>query len=99
MYSIAAQYNLVVDANKMVIEIVDVFGTKSVTNDAERVIEEIVRTGIAVDDYVIIYRDTEGFWDGMKTEDSRFMDFVLMGATHASDAASAMRHHRTRRDT
>lgn len=72
-----ARFNLVVDADRMVIEIVDMLGIKSVTNEIEAVIEDIAAIGIAVDDYAIVYRDTMCVWDGVRTKDGRFDDFFL----------------------
>ena len=50
-------------------------GGLSVTNDAERVIEDLVGLGYAVDRKVIVYRDTMGRWDQMVTERGRFLTF------------------------
>ena len=50
-------------------------GGLSVTNDAERVIEDLVGLGYAVDRMVIVYRDTMGRWDQMVTAGGRFLTF------------------------
>lgn len=40
-------------------------GGKSVTNDIENVLDDIQKSGINIEEHKIIYRDSEGFWDGI----------------------------------
>lgn len=91
-----ARFNLVVDANRMVIEIVDVLGVKSVTNDAEAVIEGIASLGIAVDDYTIVYRDTMCVWCGLKTKGGKFTNFIVLTATDPDTAVISVQRAKRR---
>jgi hypothetical protein len=51
-------------------------GGKSVTNDIENVVSTISKTeGIDTKDYMIVYRDSMGIWDGWNG------DFVALRAT------------------
>lgn len=51
-------------------------GNASVTNDVERVLDDIYHEGIDLDRFVILYRDSTGQWDQIVTEDNRFARFV-----------------------
>jgi hypothetical protein len=48
-----------------VIAIIDHDEGKSVTNDAENVINDLTRQGFDLSQYRVIYRDTRGIWDQM----------------------------------
>ena len=48
-----------------VIAIIDHADGKSVTNDAENVIADLVRQGFDLSQYRVIYKDTRGIWDQM----------------------------------
>jgi hypothetical protein len=56
-----AIYSYTVHGN--VIAIIDHDEGKSVTNDAENVIDDLVRQGFDLAQYRVIYRDTRGIWD------------------------------------
>lgn len=64
-----------------VVCIIDEDGSRSVTNDAEAVIADLVRKGLDVAFMPVIYRDTEGTWDQLVVEDGRFDGFRLLGET------------------
>lgn len=78
------------------IEIVDLdAGGKSVTNDMHNVIADLVAKGVKVDDYLIVYRDSMGRWDGVFTCQERFQSFVPGGAASTPDsAANAVLSHK-----
>ena len=67
-YTIQTIDNLIVilDAND---------GAKSVTNDADNIVQDLVRLGHNVDRKVIVYRDTMGNWDQITTNSARFATF------------------------
>lgn len=48
-------------------------GGRSVTNDAEAVVEELAAAHLA---RRIVYRDTAGRWDELRHEDGRFVGFA-----------------------
>jgi hypothetical protein len=48
-----------------VIAIIDHDDGKSVTNDAENVIDDLARQGFDLTQYRVIYKDTRGVWDQM----------------------------------
>lgn len=55
-------------------------GSTSVTNDAENVIARLAASGVRVDHRCVIYRDSDGRWDRMLTNDGKFIGFDLSGA-------------------
>lgn len=67
-------------------------GGMSVTNDIENVITDLKRRGIDFSDKLFVYRDSEGFWDGVLVKDGKFGGFVIIGASSRDEAASIMRH-------
>ncbi|WP_445500643.1 DUF6011 domain-containing protein [Microvirga sp. G4-2] len=50
-------------------------GGKSVTNDAENVIEDLVADGYDLSKLRVIYKDTLGIWDELVVRDGRFAGF------------------------
>ena len=72
-----------------VLTIVDQNGQRSVTNDVERVIADLVERGVpGIDDLVILYRDSMGAWCGIETFLGRFSRFVPVGRAWASEQAA-----------
>ena len=64
---------------------------RSVTNDAEEVIDRLVAKGVDFSDKRVIYRDSTGRWDEMRIgKDSRFAGFVPNGATSLAEALVKM---------
>lgn len=61
------------------VEIVDCDFGATVTNDAEYVIDDLVRAGIDVDAKTVYYRDTEGRRDIIKTQGGKFAGFAPGG--------------------
>lgn len=68
--------------------IVDLNTGRSVTNDAENVIKKIcVNTNIDPEKYNILYRDTQGRWDGLKLMPSlRSVGFIPIGGNNEKEA-------------
>lgn len=63
----------------------------SVTNNIENVVAEIcAKEKIVSTDYMIVYEDSNGEWDGW---DSKNDQFVLLSASSASEAISAYISH------
>lgn len=62
-----ADYTYTVEEN--IIAIVDLdMGSRSVTNDIENVLDEISAQLGGLAGYAIIYRDSQGIWDGVRLE-------------------------------
>lgn len=56
-------------------------GNVSVTNDAEQVIPRVHReTGKNLNDFIVIYEDSEGEIDELITKDNEFIDFGYLDA-------------------
>lgn len=61
-------------------------GGKSVTNDIQYAIKRIEREkGIDADNYLIVYRDSNGDWDGWNNKEQRFISI------NAPDENTALR--------
>lgn len=65
-------------------------GGKSVTNDIENVIEsignELRPTDISINDLKVMYRDSDGTIDGIKTKSGSFEGFYFIGETEYEKA-------------
>jgi len=70
--------------------LVDEGGVRSLTNSIEDVIEELKGRGIVVD-RTMVYRDSEGVWDGVAVVEGEFGDFVLLGARSHEEAIRKFR--------
>lgn len=73
-----------------IVALVDLGGAKSITNDAERVVEDLVRDGVALEGKRLIYRDQRGHWDELLVVDGRFRDFRIL---QESDLEELIRMH------
>lgn len=73
---------LVVDLDK---------GGRSVTNDAEGVIEDLRRAGLIRPGVPVVYRDSTGTWDRLAVKDGRFAGFVSIGAKIREEAIARAR--------
>jgi hypothetical protein len=62
-------------------------GGASVTNDAERVIADLVQQGVDPDAQPIIYRDSMGYWDRLVTRDGRFHGFQSLRGSSTLEGA------------
>ncbi len=75
----------IVDENK---------GNKSVTNDIENVIEDIresfkklaMMENFSLMNFIIIYRDSDGNWDGVKLIKDKFIGFYPLRTKNFKDA-------------
>lgn len=79
-----------------VVVIVDLDRGRSVTNDADRVIEDLIAAGLRIDDYAVIYLDTMKRWDGLATHDGRFAGFIPLGKTDYAEARDLANSARAR---
>jgi hypothetical protein len=58
----------------------------SVTNNIEAVLAHIAALGIDLDKKWIVYRDSEGRWDGVATRESKFAHFLIIRAWSSVEA-------------
>lgn len=70
-----------VERDRDVIVIIDLDGPVSVTNDAEAVVAAVMAKEKAAPPPRIVYRDTEGRWDGLRVQGGRFAGFVILGCS------------------
>lgn len=91
-----------VDDDLIVVVDLNLPNTKSVTNDAERVVA-VIAEYVTIGDRQIVYRDTSGRWDGIAVRtksrgfgqfDYQFGGFVGIGAETREAAIEAARRLR-----
>ena len=76
-----SDYKYQLDHNILFIEDLN-FGNKSVTNDIENILEDISEElDTSMDNYRIMYKDSQGVIDGIYTKDGKFYDFYHIGET------------------
>ena len=85
MNSADFNYSMIDAQGRNIVSIIDLdLGNKSVTNDIENVVEKIsLSENINLDSYMIVYRDSEGKWDGW---DSVTKDFIALSADTYDEA-------------
>lgn len=66
--------------------LVDLDLGKSITNDAENVIADLVRDGALADGKRVLYRDTLGRWDELLHDGMRFTGFRAINGLTGDDA-------------
>jgi hypothetical protein len=71
-----------------VIAIIDHDGARSVTNDAENVINDLARDGFDLSQYHVIYKDTRGIWDQILVD--RTGRFAGYSSINERDLAAAL---------
>ena len=71
-----------------VIAITDHDQGRSVTNDAENVIADLVAQGFDLSRYLVIYRDTRGIWDQLLVD--RTGHFAGFSSINERDLAAAL---------
>jgi hypothetical protein len=81
-YTVEQGVVCVVDAND---------GGRTVTNDAEHVVEDLVRAGVVTAAESVVYCDTEGRWDVILVEEGRFAGFAPIGALTRDHAVAEVR--------
>jgi hypothetical protein len=75
-----------------VIALVDDDRGKTITNDAEGVVEDLRRGGYDLARARVIYRDTMGRWDELVVQSGRFAGFRSLGvAGELADAIEQVR--------
>lgn len=72
--------------HKSVIAIVDHDLGRSVTNDADNVVDDLARAGLDLAAYRIIYRDTRGIWDEIVIDRDRFAGFRSINVGSRAEA-------------
>jgi len=60
-------------------------GSTSVTNDAANIIASLILTEALPPGMPVIYRDSDGVWDGILVDDA-FAGFIPLGTRHQRDA-------------
>lgn len=71
-----------------IISIIDLCCGRSVTNSIEQVVKEIKeKENITGDKHLVVYRDTQGIWDGYDTKEKVFVPLV------ATDEDEAIRRY------
>ena len=63
LFSNRSKYSYRIDGH--LIAITDEGGMKTVTNDIDNIIDDLINDGIEVDNYFFIYKDSYGIWDGI----------------------------------
>ena len=87
-----AVYSCAVHGN--VIAITDHDGARSVTNDAENVIDDLTRQGFDLSRYHVIYRDTRGIWDQILVDRTgHFAGFSSINERDLSAALARLTRH------
>lgn len=73
-----------------VICITDLGGMKSVTNDIEAIIGDLARAGLSLN-APIVYRDSDGNWDGVLVENGAFKGFRILADQFRQEAMAAIK--------
>lgn len=76
--------NFTYDIEDYIISIIDEnLGNTSVTNDIENVLKTICDDIGSLQNKIIIYRDSEGTWDGVTVDkNNKFDKFIPLGKKH-----------------
>jgi hypothetical protein len=89
---IRAVYSRTVHGN--VIAIIDHDGSRSVTNDADKVIADLAAQGFDLSRYLVIYKDTRGIWDQLLVDRTgRFAGFSSIKERDLSAALVKVTRH------
>ncbi len=89
---VRAVYRRAVYSN--VIAIINHRESRSVTNDAENVIEDLVRQGFDLMQYHLIYKDTRGIWDQILVDRTgHFAGFSSINERDLSSALAKLTRH------
>jgi|SRR5215831_18626694 len=77
-----------------VIAIIDHDGGRSVTNDAQNVIDDLTRQDFDLSKYRVIYRDTRGIWDQLLVDRTgHFAGFSNANERDLSAALARLTRH------
>lgn len=83
-----------------IITIIDEDRGMSVTNDIENVVKEIESLhGLDADDYLIIYRDTDGTWDGWDNKNQLFIPLSAANEEEATEGIIAWKGLNSNKNT
>ena len=63
-------------------------GARSVTNDAEAVIADLIAAGVDMVNQPVIYRDPDGAWDELVVKDGQFTDFRFLRTRDQTTASN-----------
>jgi hypothetical protein len=66
------------------------FPTRTVTNDADDVVADLVRQGDLLPGMRVVYCDSEGVWDELLVKDGRFDGFAPIRAATIEAALAAI---------
>ena len=87
-----AVYSRAIHGN--VIAIIDHDGPRSVTNDADNVIADLVSQGFDLSHYHVIYKDTRGIWDQILVDRTgHFAGFSSINERDLSAALAKLTRH------
>lgn len=86
-----ARFHIELDGDDVVVLIDRNEGDRSVTNDAEAVVRQI-REVLDLTARRIVYRDTEGKWDGIAVANGEFHHFVPLRADDRETAVYLARN-------
>ena len=64
---------------------------RSVTHDAQRVLQDLANQGLDLTQFRVIYRDATGRWDELLVDKGAFAGFAPLGATSLADAIARIR--------
>lgn len=84
---VKSRYKYEVIDSVLCIEDLDVEGTMSVTNNIENVLNEIMDNGVIISNKLIIYRDSDGIWDGINCNGrNKPINFYPLGCNTKEEA-------------
>ena len=66
-------------------------GGRSVTNDADNVIADLMGEGVDLHKHPVIYRDSERVWDRLLVVDGRFAGFAPLNVKDQGEAIEKLR--------
>lgn len=93
LFAMRSKYSIASVGNVLIIY--DRLGIKTVTNDIDNVLSEVKESYGNLDAYKIMYRDSQGVFDGVVTRASKFTSFFSIGETDER-AALAKLHSNVR---
>jgi hypothetical protein len=91
---IRARYSIAIQ-DASIVTLVGSGEGKSITNDAENVIEDLCRLGFfeLCPRFRVIYLDTSGVWDELLVHDGKFAGFQPIGLCDRAEAIEWVKQH------
>lgn len=80
-------YSLLVDTNAKILGLVDHNDGPTITNRAVEVVRHLAQQW-PVDEFIVIYQDTDGVWDRIVTRDGKFVGFSQIRETEYKAAVA-----------